>query len=105
MDQVYLVGRSLTLADLIVYVCVHPDAVNNTCVWLTLKPCGVQVTFPKAQYGMFCNLIRWHDFVQETMDSTSVLKPMKRKLPAFDFSTPQRKIPSAVCVEWQILTL
>jgi len=79
MDRVYLVGRSVTLADLIVYVSVHPDA----------------VTFPKAQYGMFCNLLRWHDFVQDTVDSTSVLKPVKRKLPAFDFSAPQKKTPLA----------
>jgi len=76
-DRVYLAGNSLTLADLIVYVVVHPDA----------------MTFPVAQYGTFCNLLRWHDFVQETVDVSLTLKAVKRKLSAFDFVSPQKRSP------------
>ena len=67
----------------------------------------MEMAFPVAQYGHFCNLLRWHDFVQDTIDVTSVLPPIKRKLPLFDFLAPCKppvSISRAMCASLQEYT-
>ncbi|EFJ45517.1 hypothetical protein VOLCADRAFT_121172 [Volvox carteri f. nagariensis] len=55
----YLVGGSATLADLVIYGLVHPAVTS----------------FPAAQTLHFCNLLRWYDLLQNTVDTNGFFQP------------------------------
>jgi hypothetical protein len=54
----------------------HPQSLINSCL-----PC-LQCSFPIAQHGHFCNLLRWYDFVHHTIDT-------RKLFPAAQFIKPK----------------
>lgn len=58
-NRTYLLGNSLTLADLVVYATVQPAV---CCL-------------PVAQHTHFGNLLRWYDFIHHTVDRTAIFPP------------------------------
>ncbi|KAK9807922.1 hypothetical protein WJX73_002578 [Symbiochloris irregularis] len=59
-SRVYLCGHHLTLADLVVYGALHRPVAN----------------FPTAQANRFCNIVRYVDFLQHTVDREHIFPPI-----------------------------
>lgn len=76
----FFVGTNITLADLVIFAAIHP-AVSS---------------FPKAQIGYFCNLIRWCDCISHSADKSALYSPLEISRPSFDFSLPSSSAPSKV---------
>ncbi|CAD7694778.1 unnamed protein product [Ostreobium quekettii] len=75
--RVFLVGTSLTLADICIFVVVH-KAVTG---------------FPVAQTKRFCNLLRWHDLMLNIAEWSGIIATVPLRKPVFDFTPPQPPPP------------
>ena len=71
-NSTFLVGNTITLADLVLYVVVQPGACS----------------FPIAQHGHFSSLLRWYDYINNVADTSKIL-------PAASFSKPRYVAPPA----------
>eukprot|EP00879_Flechtneria_rotunda_P016430 GHRR01017194.1.p1 GENE.GHRR01017194.1~~GHRR01017194.1.p1 ORF type:complete len:396 (+),score=148.00 GHRR01017194.1:73-1260(+) len=64
--RTFLAANALSLADLVVFGLVHPAV----------------ATLPGAQTDSFCNLLRWYDLIQHTVDAASIFSIVHIPLPA-----------------------
>lgn len=69
-SRTFLVGRSLTLADLVVFGVVSPAV----------------AAFPAAQIGHFASLLRWYDHIQHTVPAAASFP--KANIPKVKFNPP-----------------
>lgn len=76
--RTYLVGSSATLADLVLYALLHPAAAG----------------FPTAQTLHFCNLLRWHDLLQNTVDAGGFFPRVRLNKPRFVMPPPVTPPPA-----------
>jgi aminoacyl tRNA synthase complex-interacting multifunctional protein 1 len=67
VSRTFLAGNHITLADLVVYGTVAPAV----------------TTFPKAQHGHFCNLLRWYDYIHSVADTGSLFPEAVFEKPKF----------------------
>ena len=51
---------------------------------VTLIELPVQANFPAAQLDRFCNVVRYIDFLQNTLGTTNLFEPVKIKKPSFN---------------------
>lgn len=75
-SKTFLVGQSITLADLVLYVGVS-KAVSS---------------FPVAQHTHFCNLMRWYENIHFMADEDSVFPGILFSKPRFSFVPVQQAI-------------
>lgn len=78
LNKTFLVGHVICLADLLLY------AMANRAI----------VSFPKAQHGHFCNLIRWYDNIHYMADPESLFPRVTCSKPKFSFNPISISAPS-----------
>ena len=52
-----------------------------------------QANFPAAQVCRFCNIVRYIDFLQHTLSTTSFFEPVKVKKPHLKVPNPPGLLP------------
>lgn len=77
VSRTFLAGNHITLADLVVYGTVAPAV----------------TTFPKAQHGHFCNLLRWYDHIHSLADTESLFPEAVFEKPKFIPPPPPAPVP------------
>ncbi|KAK9808921.1 hypothetical protein WJX72_006429 [[Myrmecia] bisecta] len=70
--RTYLVGSTVSVADLVLFASLHRAMVN----------------LPLAQTERYCNLFRWFDFLQHTVDSTGIFPRLQFPKPKFRPAPP-----------------
>ncbi|BDA44302.1 probable aminoacyl tRNA synthase complex-interacting multifunctional protein at C-terminar half [Coccomyxa sp. Obi] len=72
LTRTFLLGTSLTLADLVLFGVLHPALVS----------------FPSAQVGRHKNIVRWYDYLQHKADAHNIYPKVAFKKPPLNLQPP-----------------
>ncbi|CAL8470271.1 g9813 [Coccomyxa elongata] len=79
LTRTFLLGTSLTLADLVLFGVLHPALVS----------------FPSAQLGRHKNIVRWYDYLQHKADAHGIYPKIAFKKPPLNLQPPVVAPPKA----------
>ncbi|EIE26032.1 nucleic acid-binding protein [Coccomyxa subellipsoidea C-169] len=72
LTRTFLLGTTLTLADLVLFSVLHPALVS----------------FPSAQTGRHKNIVRWYDYLQHRADTQGIYPKVNFKKPPLNLQPP-----------------